>query len=118
MLTSPSALVADPLWNMPVVMPVPIALGPAAARLLGAGPEEADYTVYALDAPPLALPAAVGANEQTIGQTSGQTSVPVEARAHANTALDDMEAAARLSEYHDFDWWRDRIARVRSALQP
>ena len=110
MLTSTAALVADPLWNMPLVMPVPIALGPEAARLLSAGAEDADYTVYALDAAPLALPAAADAD--------APVSAAADARADANTALDDMEAAARLSEYHDFDWWRERIARVRAGLQP
>jgi len=110
MLTSTAALVADPLWNMPGVMPVPIALGPQAARLLSAGADEPDYTVYALDAAPLALPAAA--------ETSEEPSTVTTARAEANTALDDMEAAARLSEYHDFDWWRERIARARGGLQP
>jgi hypothetical protein len=110
MLTSTAALLADPLWNMPLVMPVPLALGPEAARLLGAGADDPDYAVYALDAAPLALPAAVDADTPA--------STDVHARAHANTALDDMEAAARLSEYHDFDWWRERIARVRAGLQP
>lgn len=110
MLTSTAALVADPLWNMPLIMPAPIALGPEAARLLSAGTEEADYTVYALDAAPLALPAAA--------DTLTPTGADATSRADANTALDDMEAAARLSEYHDFDWWRERIARVRAGLQP
>jgi len=110
MLTSTAALVADPLWNMPLVMPVPIALGPEAARLLSAGAEDPDYTVYALDAAPLALPAAVDAETPA--------STDAHARANANTALDDMEAAARLSEYHDFDWWRERIARARAGLEP
>ena len=110
MLTSTAALVADPLWNMPAVMPVPIALGPQGARLLSAGAEEPDYTAYALDAAPLALPAAAEATEQS--------STLTKTRADANTALDDMEAAARLSEYHDFDWWRERIARARAGLQP
>lgn len=102
MLTSASALLGDPLWSIPVVMPVPVVLGPEAARLLPPAPEEADYTVHALDTAPLALPAG------SIAQV----------RADANVALDDMEAAARLSEYHDFDWWRERIARVRAGLQP
>lgn len=110
MLTSTAALVADPLWSMPLIMPVPIALGPEAARLLGAGAEDADYTVYALDAAPLALPAAADA--------AAPSSADMKNRADANTALDDMEAAARLSEYHDFDWWRERIARVRAGLEP
>jgi len=110
MLTSTAALLADPLWNMPLVMPVPIALGPEAARLLSAGAEDPDYTVYALDAAPLALPAAVDADTPA--------STDAHARADANTALDDMEAAARLSEYHDFDWWRERIARARAGLEP
>jgi len=110
MLTSTAALLADPLWNMPLVMPVPIALGPEAARLLSAGAEDPDYTVYALDAAPLALPAAVDAETPA--------STDAHARANANTALDDMEAAARLSEYHDFDWWRERIARARAGLEP
>lgn len=101
MLTSPSDIVADPLLCIPIVMPLPIRLGPEGARLLPPGQEEPDYTVHALDAEPLALP-------------------PASASAHAdaNTALDDMEAASRLSEYHDFDWWRERISRVRAALQP
>lgn len=89
------------LGSTPVVMPVPIALG-TSARLLGAGtPEEPDYTVYALDAPSTvaALPAPTEPD-------------PDDAR----RALDEMESAARLSEYHDFDWWHARIAAVRAAL--
>ena len=102
MLTSTGTLLADPVWNIPGVMPVPIALGPEGARLLPPGPDEADYTVHALDTGPLALPAAVDAGSPAL--------------ADANTALDDVEAAARASEYHDFDWWQNRIARIRAGL--
>lgn len=102
MLTSTGALLADPLWNIPTLMPVPVALGPEGARLLPPGPDEADYTVHALDAAPLALP--------------GVSDAATAARADANTALDDIDAAARASEYHDFEWWRDRIARIRAGL--
>jgi len=101
-LTSPAALLADPLLNIPIVMPVPVAQGPEGARLLPAPPEEADYTVHALDASPLALPSgAAGASSEL---------------AAANTALDDIEAASRASEYHDFEWWQERIARIRAGL--
>jgi hypothetical protein len=102
MLTSTGALLADSLLNIPLVMPVPVAIGPQGARLLPAGPDEADYTVHALDAEPLALPPG----------TAGATS----ALAAANAALDDIEAAARASEYHDFDWWQERVARIRIGL--
>lgn len=33
-------------------------------------------------------------------------------------ALDEMESAARVSEYHDFAWWRTRIEEIRAALSP
>jgi len=102
MLTSTGALVADSLFNIPLMMPVPIALGPEGARLLPPGPDEADYTVHALDAEPLALPSGA----------AGATSV----LAAANAALDDVEAATRASEYHDFDWWRERVTRIRAGL--
>lgn len=34
----------------------------------------------------------------------------------AMRALHEMESAARVSEYHDFTWWRTRIEEIRAAL--
>jgi len=41
----------SPQWGIPLVTPIPIAMGAEGARLLASGPssEEPDYTVHALD---------------------------------------------------------------------
>lgn len=87
----------SPQWGIPLVTPIPIAMGAEGARLLAPGPssEEPDYTVHALDEPAIAaLPAADPAVR----------------------ALDEIERAASASEYHDFEWWQARIATIRAAL--
>lgn len=86
------------LMSIPVISPVDVRLGEAvsgaAFPLLPSG--EPDYTVQPLEHAP-ALAALPGAD-------------PV------RTALDDLERAARTSEYHDFEWWDERLRILRTAL--
>jgi hypothetical protein len=35
----------------------------------------------------------------------------------AVVALDEIERAARVSEYHDFEWWDERIRLIRARLE-
>lgn len=89
------------LTHIPVISPIEIRFtDPSARRLLP--PAEPDYTVHALE--PAAVPIAA------LGAGTGP------AHEAALVALDEMESAARVSEYHDFAWWSARIATVRDAL--
>lgn len=84
--------------SIPVISPIEVTLSRSAgARLLPsstAGEEiEPDYTVQELS--PAALPAPD----------------PVAA------ALDEIERATAVSEYHDFEWWKSRLSLIRTALE-
>ncbi|MGI9090323.1 MAG: hypothetical protein ACR2GG_04365 [Gemmatimonadaceae bacterium] len=86
--------------SIPIISPIEITLRTdASARLLPAGTtgedQEPDYTVQELSAPQPVLGAA-------------DTAV---------MALNEIEDAAAISEYHDFEWWRTRIAAIRSVLE-
>ncbi|MGI8508824.1 MAG: hypothetical protein ACR2MQ_05820 [Gemmatimonadaceae bacterium] len=88
--------------SIPVISPIEITIShDLGARLLPAGAageeQEPDYTVQELS--PQALPA--------------PEAVPVPAVA----ALNEIEHATAVSEYHDFEWWRTRISTIRSALE-
>ncbi|MGI8546569.1 MAG: hypothetical protein ACR2M1_04425 [Gemmatimonadaceae bacterium] len=85
--------------SIPVISPIEITLRTdATARLLPAGTpgedQEPDYTVQELSAP---QPAVITADPAVM-------------------ALNEIEDAAAVSEYHDFEWWRTRIAAIRSVL--
>ncbi len=83
------------LMSIPVISPIELKLGGPRVRKLPAP----DYEI-------LALPAAV-------------LPVPAEApRDPAAVALDEIEAAAQISEYHDFSWWDERIQLIRAQLEP
>ena len=80
------------LTSIPIISPVDIPLtAPQAARLLSPPPvvEDADYTVHDPIAPSLDP---------------------------ARYALDEMEQAAYIAEYHDSEWWRERLAIIRKRL--
>ncbi len=84
--------------GIPVISPIEVTIHHNEAALLLAGrtavgeEHEPDYTVHELS--PRALPAPDP----------------------AYMALDEIERACAISEYHDFEWWRTRIATVRGAL--
>lgn len=85
------------LMSIPVISPIEITIPrEAGARLLPAGAasedQEPDYTVQELS--PQALPAPEP----------------------AVVALDEIEHATAVSEYHDFEWWQTRIGTIRAAL--
>jgi hypothetical protein len=90
------------LASIPVISPIDITFGAESGALLlsapirAAGEMEPDYTIDDL-APPVIAPSS--------------SSDPAE------LALVDIERASTASEYHDFEWWRVRIATIRSALQ-
>jgi hypothetical protein len=80
------------LMSIPIISPVEVRLAEPGVRRLPAPPD------YEVDA----LPAATLAAE-----------LPSDP---ATTALDDIQRAARISEYHDFAWWEERISLIRAGL--
>lgn len=81
------------LMGIPIISPVEILLGEPAARRL----PPPDYEIDAL--PPAAV------------LTAGATREP------EVVALDEIERAAQVSEYHDFSWWDERIRVIRTRLE-
>jgi hypothetical protein len=80
------------LMSIPIISPVEVRLTEPGVRRLPAPPD------YEVDA----LPAA--------------TVTPELPPDPATTALDDIQRAARVSEYHDFSWWEERISLIRARL--
>jgi hypothetical protein len=80
--------------SIPVISPVEITLGEAGVRRLPAP----DYEIQPLPA---------------LTELSAQSPAPDPAM----IALDEMERAAQISEYHDFSWWDVRIRAVRARLE-
>lgn len=80
------------LIAIPVISPIEITLGEPGVRRLPAP----DYEVQP-------LPAAAMLTAET-------------PRDPATVALDEIELAAQVSEYHDFSWWEERIRLVRAKL--
>lgn len=80
------------LTSIPVISPIELKLGEPGIRRL----PPPDYEIHALPA------AAV--------LTAGVTQEP------AVSALDEIERAAQISEYHDFSWWDERIRIIRARL--
>lgn len=92
--------------SIPVISPIDIQIPrDSGARLLPAGAageeQEPDYTVQELS--PQALPA-----PELVLEPVPEPAV---------TALNEIEHATAVSEYHDFDWWRTRISTIRLALE-
>ncbi len=84
------------LMSIPIISPIDVTLGESGVRMLPAP----DYEV-------LALPAAA--------MLSVETSTPLQDP--AVTALNEIELAAQISEYHDFSWWDERIRQIRDRLR-
>ena len=82
------------LTSIPLISPIEVKLGEPTVRRLPAPP---DYEVHAL------APAAVLTEEAT--------------KDPAIAALDEMEHATQISEYHDFSWWDERIKLIRARLE-
>jgi hypothetical protein len=86
------------LMNIPIISPIDLSIkvGEPGVRMLPAP----DYEVHALPA------AAI---------LSAETPTPPEDP--AVTALNEIELAAQISEYHDFSWWDERIRQIRERLK-
>lgn len=82
------------LMSIPVISPIEITLGEAGVRRL----PPPDYEIHAL--PPAAV---LTARTRSLDP--------------ATAALDEMEHAAQISEYHDFSWWDQRIRTIRAQLE-
>ncbi|HEY5086379.1 MAG TPA: hypothetical protein VII66_03385 [Gemmatimonadaceae bacterium] len=78
--------------SIPVISPIEITLGESGIRRL----PPPDYEVHAL--PAAAVLNAAPAQDPAVG------------------ALDEIERAAQISEYHDFSWWDERIRVIRARL--
>ena len=87
------------LTSIPIISPIEITLGEPGARRL----PPPDYEIHALPA------AAV----LTSGVLTEETAQPD----FALVALDGIERAAQISEYHDFSWWDERIRLIRARLE-
>ena len=82
------------LMNIPIISPIELQLdGPPVRRL-----PAPDYEIHAL--PP--------------GAVMGATTEP---RDPAIVALDEIDRAAQISEYHDFSWWDARIRLLRARIE-
>lgn len=86
-------MLTSTFMNIPIISPIELTLGEPGIRRL----PPPDYEIQAL--PAAALP----------------TESPQDP---AVLALDEIERAAQISEYHDFSWWDERIRVIRAQLQP
>ncbi len=82
------------LTSIPIISPIDVTLGQVGVLRLPAP----DYEIHAL---PPAADLAV-------------TPTPHDS---AQVALDEMDRAAQIGEYHDFSWWDERIRLIRSRLE-
>lgn len=87
------------LTSIPVISPIEITLGEPGVRRL----PPPDYEIHA-------LPAAA-----VLGD--GSSADPRSSGSEALVALDEMERAAQISEYHDFSWWDSRIRLIRTTIE-
>jgi hypothetical protein len=87
------------LMSIPVISPIELTLRDSGVRRL----PPPDYEVHAL--PP--------AGETLTLAAIAVTPEPADA---ATVALDEIERAAQISEYHDFSWWDQRIRIIRARL--
>jgi len=78
-----------------------------------------DYTIHTLDVgaelPGAELPGVglAGAELPSSGQAPTYDDTPA---GRARRAVEEMQRASELSEYHDTEWWQARLAAVRDAL--
>lgn len=82
------------MLSIPIISPIELKLGESGVRRLPAPPD------YEIDA----LPAAAVLNTES-------------PKDPAIAALDEIEHATQISEYHDFSWWDERIRLIRARLQ-
>lgn len=82
------------LMSIPIISPIELNLSEPGIRRL---PPPPDYEIHA-------LPAAAVLIAETL-------------KGPAIAALDEMEHATQISEYHDFSWWDERIRLIRARLE-
>jgi hypothetical protein len=88
------------LMSIPVIAPIDVTLGEPGVRRL----PPPDYEIQALTEA-----------ESTVASTAAPTTaLPRDA---AVVALEEIESAAQISEYHDFAWWDQRIRTIRARLE-
>jgi hypothetical protein len=90
------------LMSIPVISPIELSL-PSYDKLLPApdqsGIQDAEYTVQ----------------ESTTAPTTPRAAFLV--ASPALIALNEIEQAAEVGQYHDFGWWRQRINTIREAVK-
>lgn len=79
--------------SIPIISPIELKLGEPGIRRL----PPPDYEIHAL--PAAAVLSAEAPKDPAI------------------VALDEMEHATQISEYHDFSWWDERIRLIRAQLE-
>jgi hypothetical protein len=98
------------LMSIPVISPIDITLTGPGIRML----PPPDYEIHALPASTLTEPVI---RESTILESTSSTSTDAAAATAAMNALNEIERAAQVSEYHDFSWWDERIRTIRVRLE-
>jgi len=91
------------LMSIPIIAPIELSLPAYGAKMLPSpdesGIQEAEYTVQETSTAP------------TTPRTAFMVASP------ALVALNEIERAAEISQYHDFGWWRQRINTIREAVK-
>jgi len=91
------------LMSIPIIAPIELTLSGDGVKALPApdqsGIEDAEYTVDESPAP-YETPA-----------TAFMVATP------ALVALNEIERAAEIGQYHDFGWWRQRVDTIRDAIK-
>lgn len=101
------------LMSIPIISPIEVTFPrDAGARLLVSG--ETAVAGAAIGALPGGMASADAEPDYTVHELSPQA---LPAPDPAIAALDDIEQATAVGEYHDFEWWRARISAVRAALE-
>lgn len=94
------------IMSIPIISPIDLSPAQSSIKMLPApeqpeveqlpaGSEEPDYTVQEIDHPP----------------------PPAFIASPALMALNEMEQALEIQEYHDFGWWRKRLNLLREAIK-
>ncbi len=82
------------LMSVPIISPIEVQLGEPEVKRLPAP----DYEIHALPPAAVLSPAPIQSDPAIV-------------------ALDEMERAAQISEYHDFSWWDQRIRLIRDRIE-